>query len=97
MKKLKEKLKTPKDKIDFVIFILQYILLVLAIVALIINLVMIFLQHQDLTKLNKDAIINLLLCISILVSFFTLDKFKEVRKKFLNNKEVSKVVERKEK
>lgn len=97
MKKLKDKLKTPKDKIDFVIFILHYILLVLAIATLIINLVMIFLQHQDLTKLNKDAIINLLLCISILVSFFTFDKFKEVRKKFLNNKEVSKVVERKEK
>lgn len=81
MKKLKDKLKTPKDKIDFVIFILHYILLVLAIVTLIINLVMIFLQHQDLTKLNKDAIINLLLCISILVSFFTFDKVSVLYKR----------------
>jgi len=89
--KLKIKLRTPKDKIEFVIFILQYVLLIFAILALLANIILLLLPFTDvLTKTDNSSTINILLSMIIIVAFFTFDKFKKIREKFLDKKDVKK-------
>ena len=79
---MKIKLETRRDKIDFVLFILHYILFVISVIALIANITVIIRFSSYLTNVGKECIINIIISLSIIISFFVSTKFKELRKKF---------------
>ena len=83
MKKIK--LETPKDKLDFVIYLIHYILMVLFIVVILgfIGLLIFYLTH-GLTNQISQCIISILMCCFLLYNSITQDKFKQLRKKFNN-------------
>ena len=79
------KLETPKDKLDFVIYLIHYILMILFVLVIIgfIGIFIFYLTH-GLTNQISQCIISILMCSFLLYSSITQEKFKQIRKKFNN-------------
>lgn len=80
---MSKEVKSLKDKIDYGIYIFQYILLVVSILLLLCNIgVLVFCLYYALKFYYISVIIGIILSISLLISYFTFEKFKFVRKKY---------------
>lgn len=90
-------LKSPKDKIDFVIYILNIVLILLFIVVILgfVGLLGLYLFY-DLTNAVFQCIISIVICSFLLYNSIKYEKFQEVRKKF-NNQIFEKRFKKKEK
>ena len=83
MKKIK--LNTPKDKFEFVVYLLHYILSIMFVLVIIgfIGILIFYLVH-GLTNQIFQCIISICICSFLLYNCITQDKFKQIRKKFNN-------------
>lgn len=80
---MKNKLSTPKDKIEFAVYILQVLLLIIAIIAFVLNIIFIvYSLYIGTFDIFGDNTVGLILSIGIVISFFTSKKLKEIRHKF---------------
>ena len=95
MKKIE--LKSPKEKVEFVIYILNMVLILLFI-ALILGFIGLlgFYLFYDLTNVVFKCIISIGICSILLYNSITYAKFKEIRMKF-NNQIFEKKPKKKEK
>lgn len=85
---MSKEVKSLKDKIEYSIYIFQYVLLVVSVTLLLCNLgVLVFCLYYDLKLYYISVIIGIVLSLSLLISFFTFEKFKFVRRKFRKVKE----------
>lgn len=80
---MKNKLSTPKDKIEFAVYILQILLFIIAIIAFVLNTIfIIYSLYIGTFDIFGDNTVSLILSIGIGISFFTSKKLKEIRYKF---------------
>lgn len=80
---MKNKLSTPKDKIEFSVYILQILLFIIAIIAFVLNTIfIIYSLYIGTFDIFGDNTVSLILSIGIGISFFTSKKLKEIRYKF---------------
>lgn len=75
--------KTPKENIDYFLYIFQFILLGLAIVFSIITVcVFVYCLYYGLSSYYMGCGFSLLVCGILFFNFFTFEKFKELRKRY---------------
>lgn len=81
----KVKLDTPKDKIEFIIYLAHYILSVLFILVILgfIGILIFYLMH-GLTNQIFQCIISICMCGFLLYNCITQKSFKQIRNKFNN-------------
>ena len=79
----KFELKTPKDKIEFGIYILNMVLIFLfsAVILGFVGLLIFYLLY-DLTNVVFQCIISILICSLLLYNAIKYEKFQDIRKRF---------------